>query len=244
VVAEFSVSPLSGKTGAICDEIERRLARGAYRFGDELMVSDLAKEFGVSRAPVMAALNYLRAEGYLIITPQVGCHVISPTLSQIEDFFLLYGKMEGAMASLAAERHFAPELEKLRQIQLQTKRMSPRKGELIGEEFVGLVADFHRQLHLMAHSEFEAARAERYWRISEFFLFNGNHMYVQGGASLGVADAQRAEIVAAIAARDSEKASQLMEAHMRGKPQRAGARAANVNDRTPTIRSTRPRAKA
>lgn len=228
MVAELTTRVLSGKAGAICNEIEKRLARGQYRFGDEILANDLVKEFGASRAPVMAALNYLRAEGYLIITPQVGCKVISPSLSEIEDFFFVYGRIEGAIAAMAAERHFKQEVDGLRATQQQIKQATPRKGELLNERFVTLVAEFHRQLHEMCHSKYEAERASRYWRMSEFFLFNGNHMTVQGGAALAVADRERADIVAAIAARDTVKASQLMEGHMRGKPYRAGTRGCAV----------------
>jgi len=213
-------SPFSGKTGEICNEIERRLARGVYRYGQELLANELAKEFGASRAPVMVALNYLRAQGYLIITPQVGCKVATPTISQIRDFFLLYGKIEGAMAGLAAQRHGAPEIEILRDIQQRTQQAMPGEGEPVSDRFVDLVGEFHHQIHKMTHSEFEIVRAGREWRVSEFFLFNANQAPVLGPMDLSAADVQRAEIVEAIAARDHVEASRLMEIHMMGKPER------------------------
>lgn len=42
---------LSGKSRAICDAIERRLVRGHYLFGQEVLANDLVTEFGASRAP-------------------------------------------------------------------------------------------------------------------------------------------------------------------------------------------------
>lgn len=226
MVAEIKSSALTGKAGVICDQLERRLAEGYYRFGEEIFTQDLVKEFDASRAPVTAALNYLRASGYLIITPQVGCRVISPTLAAIEDFFTVYGRVEGALAAFAARRHFESELEVLRDLQKQIKRVSPRKSEKVSSNFVSLVAKFHAQIHLMAHSEMEAARAGAYWRLSEFFLFNANRMTINGSISLAVADSQRADIVEAIADRDENRVSQMMEEHMRGKPERVGARGA------------------
>ena len=226
MVAEVKYSALSGKTGVICDQIERRLAEGFYRFGEEIYTQSLVKEFGASRAPVTAALNYLRASGYLIITPQVGCNVISPSLSDIEDFFTVYGRVEGSMAAFAAQRHYEAELLELREIQKQAKRASPKRGEKVSRNFVNLVAEFHAQIHKMAHSDMEARRAGSYWRMSEFFLFNGNRMNLSGSLALGVSDKQRSEIVEAIANRSEKRASELMEEHMRGKPQRAGARGA------------------
>lgn len=227
MVAEVGFSALSGKTGVICDQIEKRLAEGYYRFGEEISTQDLVKEFGASRAPVTSALNFLRASGYLIITPQVGCRVISPSLQDIEDFFTVYGRVEGTMAGFAALRHEDRELEELREIQQQIERATPKKSEKVSRHFVGLVADFHAQIHHMSHSTMEAARASSYWRMSEFYLFNGNRMKVSGGLALGVADKQRAEIVAAIEARDELLACRLMEEHMRGKPKRVGASGAD-----------------
>lgn len=218
----MKTTALYGKSRVICDEIEKRLVRGYYHFGDEILANDLVKEFGASRAPVMSAMNYLRAEGYLVITPQVGCKVVSPTPSEIEDFFFVYGRVEGALAAMAAERHEDDELEELRSIQLRIKKLTPKKGEVVTEAFIELVAKFHRHLHTMAHSKYESERASKYLRMSEFFLFNSNAMNVPGGPPLAVSDKQRAAIIEALAERDAEEASQLMEEHVRGKPRRAG----------------------
>lgn len=217
----MKTTALYGKSRVICDEIEKRLVRGYYHFGDEILANDLVKEFGASRAPVMSAMNYLRAEGYLVITPQVGCKVVSPTPSEIEDFFFVYGRVEGALAAMAAERHASDELEQLRAIQQSIKSLTPKKGELVSEAFIEGVASFHRQLHSMAHSKYEAERASKSLRMSEFFLFNSNAMKVPGGPPLAVADKERAAIIDALAGRDANLVSQLMEEHVRGKPRRA-----------------------
>lgn len=217
----MTTKALSGKTRIICDEIEKRLVRGHYRFGDEILVNDLVKEFGASRAPVMSAMNYLRAEGYLVITPQVGCRVISPSISDIEDFFFIYGRVEGAFAALAADRYEEYELMSLRGIQLQIKQLTPKKGQTISEPFVEAIGAFQRQIHTMSHSKYEEERASRYLRMSEFFMFNSNAMKVKGSRQLAVAEKERSGIIEAIAARDSAAACQLMEEHVRGKIKRA-----------------------
>jgi DNA-binding GntR family transcriptional regulator len=221
--AELRTRGLSGKSGAICSEIEQRLVRGFYKFGEEILANDLVNEFGASRAPVMAALNYLRAEGYLIITPQVGCRVIAPTLQEIDDFFFIAGHVEGAIAVLAADRHTQQEIDLLRHTQQRIAVVSPKKkGEMVSAAFVELVAEFHQQLHQMSHSKYEAERASRYWRMSEFYLFNGNMQQIGGGEGFVIADAQRAAVVEALASRDGATACKLMEEHVLGKPARAG----------------------
>jgi DNA-binding GntR family transcriptional regulator len=62
-------------------------------------------------------------------------------------------------------------------------------------------------------------RAASYWRMHEFLLFNGTISDLKG---LRTANRERAQIVQAIVAHDSERAAQLMETHVRGKPKRTG----------------------
>lgn len=131
------------------------------------------------------------------------------------------------MAGFAALRHHDDELASLREIQKQVQRNTPKKGEKISQTFANLVAEFHSKIHSMAHSEMEARRADSYWRMSEFYLFNGTRMRPGGKLPLAIADRQRAAIVEAIAARDETQARRLMEEHMQGKPERVGARGAD-----------------
>jgi DNA-binding GntR family transcriptional regulator len=65
-----------------------------YQFRDSLSISRLAEQFDASRQPISAALNHLRSLGYLDIIPQVGCHAVSPSSSEIDDFFYMLGKVE------------------------------------------------------------------------------------------------------------------------------------------------------
>ncbi len=213
-------APLTGKAGAICNEIEKRLSDGHYKFGDEISSSALVEEFQASRAPVATALNHLRAAGYLIVTPQVGCKVISPALSDIEDFFFVFGRAAGAMAYLAAERHERREVEALWEVNAEIKKATPKKGEKLTRVFLDLVSEFHATINSMAHSEFEARHVGSYWRLSEFYLFNLTPMNLHSG--LATANKQREEIVAAIELRESEKVELLMADHIRGKPKRVG----------------------
>src|ERR1700736_6239343 len=91
------------KKESIVNELLHRFVSGRYRCGEKIVVKTICEETGVSRFPVMAALNDLRAAGFVVITAQVGCEVISPTPAEVHDFFLFFGRMEGMIAELAAE---------------------------------------------------------------------------------------------------------------------------------------------
>ena len=218
--AESEISVLGGKAGRILSELENRLSRGRYLFGESIFTADLAEEFNASRAPVATALNHLRSDGYLVITPQVGCRVVSPSKQEIQDFFHLFGKTEGVMAGLAAKRHDENEVENLRDISIRITKASPKKNEDISDNFLDLVGLFHSSIRSMARSPTEARRASNQWRRSEFLLFNGRAPNVY--KNLRQANKERAMIVDAIAERDDVAAEKIMERHVRGKPFRTG----------------------
>ena len=65
-----AISP--SKQNEIYDVLVQRLVAARYSFGERILVRELGTEFGVSRQPVMTALNWLAADGFVRIIPQVG----------------------------------------------------------------------------------------------------------------------------------------------------------------------------
>src|SRR5665213_671503 len=102
---------LSGKAEFLYAELEHRLLAGTYKFGESIPTTSLVREFKVSRAPLTAALNELRAAGYIKIVAQVGSQVISPSEQQVRDFYIMFSMVERGMARLAAERRTARDMD-------------------------------------------------------------------------------------------------------------------------------------
>lgn len=94
----------ANKRDTLYDELLCRLICGKYRFGDRIIVNDLAAETGASRQPIGAALNALAVEGYVRVVPQVGCDVVHPSPGRIDDFFRCLVLVEEEFAGLAAAR--------------------------------------------------------------------------------------------------------------------------------------------
>jgi DNA-binding GntR family transcriptional regulator len=92
---------------------KRMLFDGTVGPGAKLRVEDVVASLHTSRQPVMDAFKRLASEGYLAITPQVGCRVVVPDAAEIADFFLVLGAVQGLAADIAAERRSADELAKL-----------------------------------------------------------------------------------------------------------------------------------
>ncbi len=204
----------SGKSGKIRVLLQERFGNGFYRFGEKLSATDLAKEFGVSRQPVMMALRELRGDGFVIITPQVGCETSSPDTAEISDFFSVFAKMEGRMAGLAAERRDDGELEQLRGIQAAMEQSLAMPGH----QNLDNVNYFHGVVRQMAKSAVMANRIAKFWYMANYILRNGTRDYTDKIRAVSVGE--RREIVAAIGDQDVGAAERLMEQHVLGKPKR------------------------
>lgn len=215
----FSENPLSGKSASIFVEMEGRFAAGYYKFGDLLSAGDLAKEFGVSMQPIRSTIGQLRALGYIRVEPQVGSHVISPTNAEIVDFFCLFGRMEGVLAGLAAERHGERQIEMLDKVAAQ---IDACKGSERGlpEHYARLVGEWHAVMRSLAHAPSLAWRLRSFWSMSDFLLLQGAASF--DNEQIKIASQQRRAIRDAIEIRNAALAEQLMYEHVRGKPLRTG----------------------
>ncbi|MFT4584639.1 MAG: DNA-binding GntR family transcriptional regulator [Gammaproteobacteria bacterium] len=208
----------SGKAGDIVAEIESRLISGHYHFGDSLSINRLAEEFDASRQPISAALNHLRSLGYLTITPQVGCHVVSPSTLEINDFFYMLGKIQSAVAGLAAERHVDEESDVLTALAKHIWAVSIEHDSR--EELTLGVDAYHQQVLSMARSPALEQRVTNLWHLADFYLWQGvSNLDVE---RINAANSERRFVAEAIASRDIPLAEQLMENHVRGKPHRLG----------------------
>lgn len=205
----------SGKAGLVAAEIESRLMLGQYHFGEALSAAQLALQFDASRQPVSVAIAHLRTSGYVEVIPQVGCRVVSPSPSEIADFFVALGKIEGAAASFAARRYERDEADTLVAI---AQREDPKGLDTLAER-QGYINDLHRyhsQIWGMARSPALELRVASMRRLASFYLWQGAAKLVPTSAHLLIME--RAEIARAIKDRDVTKAEILMEKHISHKP--------------------------
>jgi DNA-binding GntR family transcriptional regulator len=156
------------KNNRVYDILLERLLDGRYTFGERILVKELAAEINISRQPIMTALSKLSAEGFVRISPQVACEVVSPTRAEIADFFLMFAQMEGLLAELAATRRTDRQLRELKSIQLQ---MEMRDGPKVGAaEYREINRNFHQVIHNMAHSPVLDERQRNNFNMSDFFI--------------------------------------------------------------------------
>lgn len=196
------------KSNEVYDFIVDRLVNAHYGFGDRLLVKELSVETSASRQPIMSALNRLSVEGFVSIVPQVGCEVISPTRDEIADFFQLFQLIEGLLADLATKRRTDEDIERLMTVQRQIHMLSEAKNPSV-KEYVRLNRDFHRALHLMAHSPLLDRKQRNNFNMADFFITNS----VGFKALISDAVREHDRIIDAVVQQDANRARLEAESH-------------------------------
>ena len=84
--------------------LKQRVIGGTYAPGAQLKEEPIARELGISRTPVRAALKRLAEDGLAIADPNRGVRVAEWTEHDIEETFDLRAMLESHAADLAARR--------------------------------------------------------------------------------------------------------------------------------------------
>lgn len=106
------------------DRIRGKLALGQLQAGSELSEPMLAEMLSISRTPVREALQQLEVEGLVERTPKRSTVVRMPERQDILDLYELREAMEGYAVTLAAERRSASDIDRLRYLCNEMKKIS------------------------------------------------------------------------------------------------------------------------
>lgn len=97
------MEPIRGNSEeAVYKKIKNAIRKRYIKQGSQLVEGGLAQKLGVSRTPVRSAIKRLEAEGLVNSIPNRGAFVITPTLKEIEETFLVRGHLEQMAARLTA----------------------------------------------------------------------------------------------------------------------------------------------
>ena len=204
---------LSGKAGEIAAELEERLVRGVYRFGETLSIYTLATQFAASRQPVAAAVLYLRSVGYLEVIPQVGCRVVSPAANEVLDFHALFARTEGLVTRFAAERATEAERQQLLAM-AEEMAANPFQSRYDRRAMADGIAMFHERISAMSRSPLLVDRISNLRRIFRFYLCQGRARDESPPAPPQRLNALRVQLAGAVAEGRREDAEALVRAYV------------------------------
>lgn len=176
----------------------------------------LAEEFALSRPPVRETLRQMAGEGYVDLEPNRPARVTGLGYQSLRDFFLFAPIVYVASTRLAAERRSEADLAGLQEVQAGF-RAAIAAGDVEGRVFLNDL--FHLRIGEMAQNAYVLPSLRRclidHARIAK--VFYEDRLAAQNPRMLAERDEaadQHDQIIAAIAARDPDRAEAIVRAHL------------------------------
>ena len=178
----------------------RELEPGAWI--DELK---LAAEFGISRTPLREALKVLAAEGLVTMKMRRGAYVTEVSREDVSQVYRLLALLESDAAGVVARQASEAQLATLRQLHERLERHVRQR-----DAFFATNEQFHMALLEIAGNRWcQQIVAD----LRKVMKLNRHHSLFKQGR-LADSLAEHRALMAAIDARDAEKATRLMHAHV------------------------------
>ncbi len=93
--------------------LQQEIVEGRIVTGSKLSEPVIAKEYGVSRAPLREALGRLESAGLITRKPNIGCRVITLSHEHLLEIYQLREAIESLAAELAAKNMSQVEINEL-----------------------------------------------------------------------------------------------------------------------------------
>lgn len=191
--------------------LRERLIGGQYGPGAPLREEPLAREFGLSRTPIRAALKRLVEDGLATADAGQGVHVAEWSERDIEETFHLRSLLEPYAARLAVERGGDELLRRLRRSNEQMAAAIAKGGAGAIER----VQDANRSFH---HALVEHAGSPRLQAFLETMIdmpIVVRSFHLAAPAELEQSLRHHEDLTGAAEAGDGELAQQVMQMHLR-----------------------------
>ncbi len=133
------------KAEAVLANIRQRIFEGEFKPGQKIVISELAKRFGISEIPVREAIGKLESEGLVNLTPHVGAVVNVIGGADFLEIYLMRIELE-ALATRLSVPH-------LKEDDLTVLKDYVNEAELAIEEGeIGKLGALNKKFHLKIYS--------------------------------------------------------------------------------------------
>jgi DNA-binding GntR family transcriptional regulator len=182
-----------------------RILGGEYEPGARIVELQLAKEFGTSQSPIREALRDLAALGLVTMHPRRGARVRVPTAKELSDVSVVRSELDALAARLAVEVMPA---ETLTQLSDHLTEMTASAGEHDYRRLAAADAQFHATIAAACGNSAVTRVFEQLEPFARTFItFTLPNVDVTGILH------EHAEIMAALEARDGERAATAAREH-------------------------------
>ncbi len=199
--------PHRTKQARITHALREAILNGHLAPGTRLIIDGLARHFSVSPIPVREALQALRAEGLIDITPHTGTLVTSLDLSTMPEILALLEGVEMATFRLAAERARPEDLTALDDL------LTAMEATRDDHQWAELNARFHGHIPVLAKTPRTQEILQRItvdWNRLRRWFFHDHPRRDRDHAN-----AEHRAMVDALRLRDVEHLDVLVRAHYR-----------------------------
>ena len=196
----------SSTTSFIVESLTRAIVEHRLHPGTKLAEQKLADHFGVSRTLVRQALFQLTQNRLIKLEPARGAFVAAPTVEEARQVFEVRRMLEAEMTRAFVRQVTPAKVRALRE-HIAQEKAAVDKEDAAGR--VELLGDFHvRMAELIGNEVLTQILRDLVSRSSLISL-----MYQRAGAARHSQE-EHVELVRAIAAKDEERAVQLMTEHL------------------------------
>jgi DNA-binding GntR family transcriptional regulator len=193
-------------TAAIVDALTRAIVEHRLQPGSKLAEQKLADHFGVSRTLVRQALFQLSQNRLIRLEPARGAFVAAPSVEEAREVFAVRRMLEAEMTRTFMRGVTPARLRALRE-HVAAEKAAVAAGDATGR--TELLGDFHvRMAELIGNRVLAQMLGELISRCALITL-----MYQSPSAAAHSND-EHAAIVRALAAKDEDRAVQLMVEHL------------------------------
>jgi DNA-binding GntR family transcriptional regulator len=194
------VSDLKSQT--IYRTLRERILSNELASGTRLVLRQLANQFDTSDIPVREALRMLERDGLVEMVPYRGARVTTLTAREIEETYFIRGHLESIATGLAAERITEAELTVLDRLM---DRMRGAVEAQDGPRFSELNQEFHRTIIAACGNVMLRDLTMDIWQRHSGF----QRVFRMVPGRLAASQAEHEGIMAALRARDTERAAKL-----------------------------------
>lgn len=205
---EFGKVTARSLVDAVTEELEAAIIAGRLAPGERLSEQGLAATMGVSRGPLREAIRRLEGRRLLERTINVGVRVVDLSLERLENLLQVREALEGMGARLAAHRLSEAELADLARM-LDEHAAEVEKGPGYYQQAGDF--DFHFRIAKASGNDLLISMVcGDLYDLLRVYRYKSSTMEGRAQAAL----VEHRAIVAALAARDPDRAEAEMRAHI------------------------------
>ena len=190
------------------DQIRAEILRGELKPGSRLLVSELARRYGVSQMPVRDALQLLQGEGIVTNVPHQGASVRDVNEAFIRNMYDVLLLLTEYLVGRAAEKIEAADIAALEAIQSEIEEAAARNDI---ERILELNGEFNDRIFQVADNPEAMRIVQQYRGLRDALRYKSGF----SPERLEMMCREHRALIAALAERDAQRAAAIARDHSR-----------------------------